>query len=142
MAVTADARMLLSILAARPTSKLMSWIKPQEHLAKIPRAGPFATSHMRRFSASVERTEKRQLQTLPPQHLPVYHGTIPTVHCSQVRHSKRTISDLPVPWIASPNSDLLFLTWSTPPQNILLVKKECAPLATEAMKEFAKYVCE
>jgi hypothetical protein len=44
--------------------------------------------------------------------------------------------------IASPNSELLALKWSTPPQNILLVKKESAPLATEAMKEFAKYVCE
>jgi NADH kinase len=44
--------------------------------------------------------------------------------------------------IASPNSELLALKWSAPPQNILLVKKESAPLATEAMKEFAKYVCE
>jgi NADH kinase len=35
---------------------------------------------------------------------------------------------------------LFFLKWPAPPQNILLVKKDCAPAATESLKEFASYV--
>jgi len=34
--------------------------------------------------------------------------------------------------------DLLSLQWASPPRNILLVKKNDAPAATEALLEFAK----
>ncbi|KAL8720712.1 MAG: hypothetical protein Q9225_002478 [Loekoesia sp. 1 TL-2023] len=40
----------------------------------------------------------------------------------------------------TPQNDLLSLRWPLPPQNILLVQKRNAPVATEALKEFAQYI--
>ncbi|KAL8926106.1 MAG: hypothetical protein Q9172_001934 [Xanthocarpia lactea] len=38
----------------------------------------------------------------------------------------------------TPQNDLLSLRWPSPPRNVLLVQKQNAPAATEALKEFAR----
>jgi len=40
----------------------------------------------------------------------------------------------------TPGTELLCLRWSQPPQNILLVKKDCAETTTHALKEFASHI--
>ncbi|KAL8872529.1 MAG: hypothetical protein Q9174_001861 [Haloplaca sp. 1 TL-2023] len=42
----------------------------------------------------------------------------------------------------TPRIDLLSLRWPSPPQNVLLVQKSNAPLATEALREFAQHIHE
>jgi hypothetical protein len=76
MVATADARMLLSILSVKSTTKLMSSLQLNAELAKLPRTGRLVAGYMRRFSASVKRRERRDLQTLPAKHLPIYQGRI------------------------------------------------------------------
>lgn len=41
--------------------------------------------------------------------------------------------------LESSEADLLSLQWPSPPRNIFIVKKDCAPTVTEALIEFAKY---
>ncbi|KAI1003252.1 hypothetical protein K3495_g4958 [Podosphaera aphanis] len=43
-------------------------------------------------------------------------------------------------YLETPQSDLLSLQWPSPPQNILIVQKENAPVVTESSIEFARYV--
>ncbi|KAL9631547.1 MAG: hypothetical protein Q9164_005831 [Protoblastenia rupestris] len=65
----------------------------------------------RNFSTTVRRLETRPLEELPDRILPSYQET--------------------------KGNDLLSLQWPSPPRNILLVQKENAPKATEALIGFA-----
>ncbi|KAI4197109.1 MAG: hypothetical protein LQ350_006123 [Teloschistes chrysophthalmus] len=65
------------------------------------------------FSTSSKRHEVLDLATLPSRRVPSYQETR--------------------------ENDLLSLRWPLPPQNVLLVQKKKAPVATEALMEFAQF---
>jgi NADH kinase len=58
--------------------------------------------------------------------------------------ARKSLRQLPtrtaVQFRESKSSDLLSLRWSNPPQNVLLVLKECSPTAAAALKEFALHI--
>ena len=89
----------------------------------------------RRFTVTACRRKIRPWQDLPKRVIPTYHGrqyhssTYPLVMLYLANHAKHGID--------SQKTELFSLRWPAPPQNILLVKKEGAPIATEALKEFA-----
>ena len=65
----------------------------------------------------------------------------PSSQDPQLSRCARSSQSLFTPLIFSetPNHDLLSLQWSSAPRNILLVKKNDAPAATDALLEFAQY---
>lgn len=70
----------------------------------------------RLFSTSIKRSTILNLRELPTGKQPKY--------------------------LETPQNDLLCLRWPLPPQNILLVQKRNAPVATEALKGFAQHIHE
>ena len=58
--------------------------------------------------------------------------------------ARRSLNSLPsrtaLHFKESQTSDLLSLRWSSPPRNVLLVLKQCAPTATAALKEFGQHI--
>lgn len=46
----------------------------------------------------------------------------------------------PVHYIERPSNDLLSLEWPSPPRNVFLIKKICAPETTSALTEFASHI--
>ena len=77
-----------------------------------------------------------------PCHLPVAQSRSlsSTFRCQEKRRLENLPSRRPVEYVQRPASDLLCLEWSSPPCNILLIKKSCAPETTEALREFASHV--
>ncbi|KAH8815675.1 ATP-NAD kinase-like domain-containing protein [Xylogone sp. PMI_703] len=69
---------------------------------------------IRAFSSTAARRELRDVTLLPDRIIPKY------------KESK--------------GSDLLSLQWPTPPRNVLIVKKDCAPEINEAVIEYAKHI--
>lgn len=63
---------------------------------------------------------------------------------SSSNHARKSLKNLPsriaVQYRESQTSDLLSLRWSSPPRNVLLVLKQCAPTATAALKEFGQHI--
>ncbi|KAL8948059.1 MAG: hypothetical protein Q9222_005726 [Ikaeria aurantiellina] len=68
----------------------------------------------RAFSTSDSRREALNLGRLPQRTQPCY--------------------------LETPHNDLLSLQWPSPPRNILLVQKQSAPAATEALKQFILHI--
>jgi hypothetical protein len=56
------------------------------------------------------------------------------LHC---RRSYGTLHTILI-FAETKGSDLLSLNWPKPPQNVLLLKKDFSPSATDALVEFAK----
>ncbi|KAL4890425.1 putative sugar kinase [Aspergillus ambiguus] len=71
------------------------------------------TPCVRGFSSSARRYEIRDIEALPQRILPKYQ------ECQ--------------------DGDLLSLQWSSPPRNIFVVKKDCAPVVTESLVEFVTH---
>ncbi|KAJ5888922.1 hypothetical protein N7495_008963, partial [Penicillium taxi] len=76
----------------------------------LPRFGLFLR---RNFSSSVPRHEIRNVGALCERLIPKYQET---------------------------QGELLCLQWPSPPRNILLVRKNCAPAATDSLLEFANHI--
>ena len=64
----------------------------------------------------------------------------PSAHISHLQRLARSRTALRPKLIfaETKGSDLLSLKWPSPPRNVLLLKKDDAPTATEALVEFAE----
>jgi len=96
---------------------------------KVPRRKIKASTYRRLFSTTTRRREIRDLRHLPSRNIPDFLGMLPS---SPVTPTQELTS------AETRSHDLLSLQWPAPPRNILLVKKNDTPAATDALLEFAQ----
>ncbi|ETN40834.1 uncharacterized protein HMPREF1541_05114 [Cyphellophora europaea CBS 101466] len=73
--------------------------------------------------------------TLQARHSFSTHTRLLEVHAIDTLPPRR-----PVHYQERSNNDLLSLEWPSPPRNVLLIKKDCAPETTSALTEFASHI--